>query len=92
MLGNIWEVLMENTSREIDAIRLEKGLCEIDEVVAIHELHIWAITVGKVLLACHVKVKPEADADMILDKVVDYIKKKYNISHVTIQIERELQT
>lgn len=44
------------------------------------------------LLACHVKVKPEADADMVLDKVVDYIKKEYNISHVTIQIEREMQT
>ncbi|KAL1828201.1 hypothetical protein DCAR_0207396 [Daucus carota subsp. sativus] len=92
MLGNIWEVLMENTPREIDATRLEQGLCEMDEVVAIHELHIWAITVGKVLLACHVKVKPEADADMVLDKVVDYIKKEYNISHVTIQIEREPQT
>ena len=89
MLRNILEVLMESTPREIDATRLEKGLCEMDEVVAIHELHIWAITVGKVLLACHVKVKPEADADMVLDKVVDYIKREYNISHVTIQIERE---
>ncbi|XP_042022486.1 metal tolerance protein 1-like [Salvia splendens] len=89
MLRNILEVLMESTPREIDATSLEKGLCEMDEVVAIHELHIWAITVGKVLLACHVKVKPEADADMVLDKVIDYIKREYNISHVTIQIERE---
>lgn len=89
MLRNILEVLMESTPREIDATRLEKGLCEMDEVVAIHELHIWAITVGKVLLACHVKIKPEADADLVLDKVIDYIKKGYNISHVTIQIERE---
>lgn len=89
MLRNILEVLMESTPREIDATRLEKGLCEMDDVVAIHELHIWAITVGKVLLACHVKIKPEADADMVLDKVVDYIRREYNISHVTIQIERE---
>ncbi|XP_073315953.1 metal tolerance protein A2-like isoform X2 [Primulina huaijiensis] len=89
MLRNILEVLMESTPREIDATRLEKGLCDMEEVVAIHELHIWAITVGKVLLACHVKVKPEADADMVLDKVIDYIKREYNISHVTIQIERE---
>lgn len=88
MLRSILEVLMESTPREIDATRLEKGLCEMDEVMAIHELHIWAITVGKVLLACHVKVKPDADADMVLDKVVDYIRKEYNISHVTIQIER----
>ncbi|KAF3680966.1 Metal tolerance protein 1 [Capsicum annuum] len=89
MIRSILEVLMESTPREIDATRLEKGLCEMEEVVAIHELHIWAITVGKVLLACHVKIKPDADADMVLDKVVDYIRREYNISHVTIQIERE---
>lgn len=80
---------MESTPREIDATKLEKGLCEMDEVVAVHELHIWAITVGKVLLACHVKIKPEANADMVLDKVIGYIKREYNISHVTIQIERD---
>ncbi|KAM7278596.1 hypothetical protein ACFE04_005730 [Oxalis oulophora] len=89
MLRNILEVLMESTPREIDATRLENGLCEMEEVVAVHELHIWAITVGKVLLACHVKITPEANADMVLDKVVDYIKREYNISHVTIQIERQ---
>lgn len=88
MLRSILEVLMESTPREIDATMLEKGLCEMDEVVAIHELHIWAITVGKILLACHVRINPEADADMVLDKVVDFIKREYNISHVTIQIER----
>ncbi|KAI3783770.1 hypothetical protein L1987_42856 [Smallanthus sonchifolius] len=89
MLRDILEVLMESTPREIDATRLERGLFEIDEVVAIHELHIWAITVGKLLLACHVRIRPGADADLVLDKVVDYIKREYNISHVTIQIERE---
>ncbi|KAE8735179.1 Metal tolerance protein 1 [Hibiscus syriacus] len=89
MLRNILEVLMESTPREIDATRLKKGLCEMDEVVAIHELHIWAITVGKVLLACHVLIKREANADIVLNKVVDYIRREYNISHVTIQIERQ---
>ncbi|XP_031496203.1 metal tolerance protein A1-like [Nymphaea colorata] len=88
LLRNILEVLMESTPREIDARRLEQGLCEMEEVEAVHELHIWAITVGKILLACHVKIKPEADADMVLDNVIGYIKKEHNISHVTIQIER----
>ncbi|XP_068650129.1 metal tolerance protein 1-like [Aristolochia californica] len=89
MMRNILEVLMESTPREIDATRLEKGLCEMEGVVAVHELHIWAITVGKVLLACHVTITRDADADLILDKVVDYIRREYNISHVTIQIERQ---
>ncbi|XP_041000706.1 metal tolerance protein 1-like isoform X2 [Juglans microcarpa x Juglans regia] len=88
MLRNILEVLMESTPREIDATKLEKGLLQMKEVVAIHELHIWAITVGKILLACHVKIMPEANADMVLDNVLNYIKREYNISHITIQIER----
>ncbi|XP_078179253.1 metal tolerance protein 1-like isoform X2 [Carex rostrata] len=89
MLRNILEVLMESTPREIDATQLEKGLCTMDGVVAVHELHIWAITVGKVLLACHVTIAPDADADVILDQVIGYIKRDFNISHVTIQIERQ---
>ncbi|KAK6285872.1 hypothetical protein POUND7_012051 [Theobroma cacao] len=88
MLRSILEVLMESTPREIDATKLERGLLEMGDVVAIHELHIWAITVGKVLLACHVKIRPEADADMVLDNVIEYIRREYNISHVTIQVER----
>ncbi|OAY82205.1 Metal tolerance protein 1 [Ananas comosus] len=89
MLRNILEVLMESTPREIDAKRLEKGLCEVDGVVAVHELHVWAITVGKVLLACHVTITPRADADLVLDEVIGYIRREFNISHVTIQIERQ---
>ncbi|KAL0922488.1 hypothetical protein M5K25_006477 [Dendrobium thyrsiflorum] len=89
MLRNILLVLMESTPREIDATKLEKGMCEVDGVVAVHELHIWAITIGKVLLACHVTIKPEADSEHVLDQVIGYIRKEYNISHVTIQVERE---
>ncbi|KAI0519256.1 hypothetical protein KFK09_006698 [Dendrobium nobile] len=89
MLRNILSVLMESTPREIDATKLEKGMCEVEGVVAVHELHIWAITIGKVLLACHVTIKPEADSEDVLDQVIGYIRKEYNISHVTIQVERE---
>ncbi|GAB4861526.1 Metal tolerance protein 1 [Ancistrocladus abbreviatus] len=88
MLREILDVLMESTPREIDATKLQNGLLEMDEVLAVHELHIWAITVGKVLLSCHVRIKPEADSDMVLDKVAGYIRRECNISHVTIQIER----
>ncbi|KAG2244518.1 hypothetical protein Bca52824_093649 [Brassica carinata] len=34
----------------------------------------------------------EADAaDMVLNKVIDYIRREYNISHVIIQIERHFK-
>ncbi|CAH8352128.1 unnamed protein product [Eruca vesicaria subsp. sativa] len=83
-----WKII-ESTPQEIDADKLEKGVCEMEEVVDVHELHIWAITPDKITLVYHVKVRPEADGDVVLDKVIDYIKTEYNISHVTIQIERQ---
>lgn len=88
MIRSILEVLMESTPREIDAKQLDKGLLEIKEVVSLYELHIWEITVGKVLFSCHVKIKQESDDAVVLNKVIDYIRREYRISHVTIQIER----
>lgn len=80
---------METALREIDCTRLAEGLCDMDEVTAVHELHVWVITVGKVSLACHVRIKPEADTYVMLNKVIEYLKREFKISHVTIQVERE---
>ncbi|XP_031499667.1 metal tolerance protein 1-like [Nymphaea colorata] len=88
MLMSILEVLMESTPREVDAGRLERGILDMEEVVAVHELHVWAITVGKILMSCHVKIKPEADADAVLNNVIAYIQREHSITHVTIQVER----
>lgn len=92
MLRDIVEILMESTPREIDVKGLEKGLCDIPGVIAIHELHIWAITMGKTSLACHVTIVPDADADAVLQKVLGYCERVFNISHVTVQIERHRGT
>lgn len=88
LIRDILEVLMESTPREVDAGALQRGLMDIEGVIAVHELHIWAITVGKVVLACHVMIRPDADSDDLLAKVIQYCDQKYKISHVTIQIER----
>lgn len=89
MLRNILEVLMESTPREIDAPAVENGLLRFPGVVAVHELHIWAITVGKSLLACHIRVEPHVNTDEILQAVTDYCESVHKISHVTIQVERD---
>ncbi|XP_061990340.1 metal tolerance protein A2-like [Rosa rugosa] len=87
MLRKIVGVLMESTPRGIDTLKLEKALCELDAVVACHELHIWCITPGKSLLTCHLIVNQEANSYRVLENAINYIKTEYNITHVTIQIE-----
>ncbi|CAA7396469.1 unnamed protein product [Spirodela intermedia] len=86
--SKIVDVLMESSPEEIDVKRLKKGLCELDGVVSIHEVHVWAITLGKVILTCYASVTLEADADDVLCKVVEYIRKEYGILDITMQIER----
>ncbi|KAG0584824.1 hypothetical protein KC19_3G237300 [Ceratodon purpureus] len=88
MMRDIVGILMESTPREIDASALEAGLLKLNGVIQVHELHIWAITVGRSLLACHIQVAPEADTNEVLRTVTEYVEKVYNISHVTIQVEQ----
>ncbi|KAK8935743.1 Metal tolerance protein 1 [Platanthera zijinensis] len=89
MVKNVLAVLMESSSRGIDARKLEKGVCEVERVVVVHPLHIWSITTSKVLLAFHVTIVQEADFDVVLDQVIEFIEKEFNINDVTIHIERE---
>ncbi|KAG0628377.1 hypothetical protein M758_1G022500 [Ceratodon purpureus] len=89
MIRNIVEVLMESTPREINAEAVERGLLSLPGVVEVHDLHIWAITVGKTLLSCHVRVQPHVNSNDALEAITNYCEKKFKINHVTIQVETD---
>ncbi|XP_028955528.1 metal tolerance protein B-like isoform X2 [Malus domestica] len=87
MLKNIYGILMERTPSEIDIAGLEKGIKRIKGVRDVHDLHVWALTVGKTVLSCHVTSEPAVSSSQIIDKIRDYCESTYRIHHVTIQIE-----
>ncbi|KAM0999377.1 hypothetical protein FF1_006086 [Malus domestica] len=87
MLKNIYGILMERTPSEIDITGLEKGIKCIKGVQEIHDLHVWALTVGKTVLSCHVTAEPAVSSSQIIDEIRDYCESTYRIHHVTIQIE-----
>lgn len=87
MLRDILYILMESTPREINAQTVKTGLEELSGVVAIHELHIWALTMGKTLLTCHIQALPKANHDEVLKIVINYLETRFKITHATIQIE-----
>ncbi len=91
MLCNILEVLIESTPQEIDDSTFESGSLGFPGVVVVHELHFWAITIGRSLLACHILVAPHVDTDEILQAVTDYCEYVHEISCVTIQVEAQGQ-
>lgn len=87
MLRDIFAILMERTPREIDIDELENSLRCIQGVQDIHDLHVWAITAGKIVLTCHVRAEPLACPRDLVSKVRDFCEKTYRIHHVTVQIE-----
>ncbi|WP_029901861.1 cation diffusion facilitator family transporter [Prevotella sp. 10(H)] len=84
-------ILMEAKPANIDSGEVIHLLKSIDGVEDIHDLHIWMIASDFSVMTVHLKVKPAADRDVILEKAKRSIKKEFGISHATIQIEgREL--
>ncbi|KAL5055862.1 hypothetical protein RYX36_036544 [Vicia faba] len=87
MLKSIVGILMERTPSEINIIELENALTSIKGVQEVHDLHVWAITVGKLFLSCHLVAEPGISSIDLLDRIKHYCENTYQIQHVTIQIE-----
>lgn len=87
MVRNICGILMERSPSEINIIQLENDIRSIKGVQDVHDLHVWAITVGKNSLSCHVVAEPGISSIDLLGTINHYCEKTYQIQHVTIQIE-----
>lgn len=90
MLCNILEVLIERAhQKRLMILLLRVVLWGFPGVVVVHELHFWAITIGRSLLACHILVAPHVDTDEILQAVTDYCEYVHEISCVNIWVEQD---
>ncbi|KAF9598143.1 hypothetical protein IFM89_025557 [Coptis chinensis] len=89
LINDIMPILMEGTPDGIDNAKLEASLKCIRGIQAIHDLHIWAISVRKILLSCHVKAEEGANSKEILQKAQVLCEREYGIQHVTIQIDQD---
>ncbi|MBA3662110.1 MAG: cation transporter [Gammaproteobacteria bacterium] len=82
-------ILLEGVPEGIDMLQLEQVLREVEGVVDIHELHVWAITSGKVSLTAHVVIAAGYDCDAVTTSLKELLKQKFNITHTTLEHERK---
>ena len=59
----------------------------IENVTAVHDFHLWSISVGKHALSAHVACEGDGEAMVVLAEVTKVCKKDFKIDHITIQIE-----
>ncbi len=79
-------ILLEGTPAHLDINEIKQALLELEEVKKVHELHVWSISQQRVVLSVHI-VSDYPDSQDVLFKADRVLRKKFNIHHLTIQVE-----
>lgn len=79
--------LLEGAPRSLDVDALKRDLRRsIPEVRDVHHVHAWLVG-EKTVMTLHVQVVPPHDHDGLLDRIQHFLQHKYEIEHVTVQME-----
>lgn len=85
LIHEITSDLMEATPRDLNVDELIKQLSEVSGVSGIHDLHVWRIGTGKIILTAHIDVADKADPYAIVHHAEDVVSAA-GIAHSTIQV------
>ena len=77
-------VLMESVPAGIDPEEVKADLAAISGVTEVHDLHIWAVSSGRLALSVHLIAGKNGT---VLAAARAVMKAKYGIVHTTIQVE-----
>jgi cobalt-zinc-cadmium efflux system protein len=82
-LGLALDAVPENVDPE--AVRTH--LASLPGVVALHDLHIWAMSTTETALTCHLVMPGGHPGDALLGRAAQELHERFGIAHATIQIE-----
>ena len=73
----------------IDVDEVEIALSKLEDVDAVHDLHVWPLSTTETALTAHI-VTPRADyPDELLARARAVLHDQFHIEHCTIQVERD---
>lgn len=90
LLKQAVDILLEGTPAHIDVESVKQMMLRIENVVEVHDLHVWTITSGLVALTAHVVLADKCDSPTstrVLEQITTRLKEEYRIGHTTLQIE-----
>ncbi len=90
VLYDTYKILMQETPRNINLSELVEGLTRMEEISGVHHIHIWNLTDKEVHFEAHVDLTRDlklSEGQKVMDKVQEFLKEKFNIAHVTLQLE-----
>jgi cobalt-zinc-cadmium efflux system protein len=91
LLRDVVRVLTESAPRETDVTVIREHLLETPGVVAVHDVHVWAITSGAPVFTAHVECEPEVFASgrtgEMLERLGECLHGHFDVEHSTFQLE-----
>lgn len=80
-------VLLEGAPPSLDPAHLSGGVAALPGVQGVHHVHVWSLTGDVPVVSLHVAVGM-GDDDAVLQRVHDYLRDEFDVTHATVQIER----
>jgi cobalt-zinc-cadmium efflux system protein len=91
LLRESGRIFMEASPAGIDPAAVARSLAEDDDVVEVHDLHVWTVTSGFPALAAHVLVTPGADCHAARRRLQRVLEERFHLRHVTLQVDHVAQ-
>jgi cobalt-zinc-cadmium efflux system protein len=91
LLRDVVRVLTESVPREMSVEQIRGHLLETAGVVAVHDVHVWAITSGAPVFTAHVVVEPQiferGETGAMLASLGACLSGHFDVEHSTFQLE-----
>ncbi|XP_015232404.1 PREDICTED: zinc transporter 8 [Cyprinodon variegatus] len=89
IMRDILLVLMEGTPSGVRYSEVRDRLLAVNGVIAVHNLHIWALTMNQAVLSAHIAIDDSVDAQTVLREMTQACFSSFNFHSITIQMERQ---
>ncbi|HKB18451.1 MAG TPA: cation diffusion facilitator family transporter [Candidatus Dormibacteraeota bacterium] len=82
-------LLLEGTPSDVDLAAVSDEIKQTDQVVSLHDLHVWALSSEDTALSVHVVVGdcPLGEAEHLVRDLEQRLCARFDIGHTTIQVE-----
>jgi cobalt-zinc-cadmium efflux system protein len=82
-------LLFDGVPEHIKLPEVRDCLQAIAGVASVHDLHVWAMSTAEPALTAHLVTRGERGTDAILQEAQHTLHERFDIKHVTLQIEAE---
>jgi cobalt-zinc-cadmium efflux system protein len=89
LLRDSGRVFLEAAPPGLDPQEIGRALVAAVDVVEVHDLHVWELSVGFPALSAHVLVARDADCHAARRVLEGLLRERFGLEHTTLQVDHE---